>query len=93
VALALRIVVRGMVQGVGFRWWAVREASRLGLSGFVRNLADGSVELVASGSGEALDLFEDLCRSGPRGAMVSGIEVSRVADGTWDGFRVVHSRD
>lgn len=86
-------MVRGVVQGVGFRWWAVREASRLRLSGFVRNLPDGSVELAASGPEEALDEIEALCRSGPRGAMVSGIEVSRVADGAWDGFRVVHSRD
>lgn len=51
------IYVRGEVQGVGFRWWTRSQALRLGLVGSARNLPDGRVEVVAQGSGEAIDRF------------------------------------
>lgn len=68
-------VVRGVVQGVGFRFFVEREACALGLSGFVRNRGDGSVEVVAEGpKGLLEDLLASLKR-GPLGAHVSGVDV------------------
>jgi acylphosphatase len=72
--IAVRLVIRGRVQGVGYRWWAQREARRLGLDGWVRNIADGSVELLAAGPADAVAALEDLCRRGPPSARVTGIE-------------------
>jgi acylphosphatase len=67
-------VVRGRVQGVGFRWFARSAGNRLGISGHVRNLADGSVEVHARGSRQALADFEAALRRGPSGSRVEGIE-------------------
>ena len=70
----LRLIVRGKVQGVGFRWFVADEARRLGLSGWVRNNADGTVELCASGPSSALQSLESRVREGPRGARVTGVD-------------------
>jgi acylphosphatase len=75
---ARRWVVRGRVQGVGFRWFVFREADRLGLGGFVRNLPDGAVEVVSQGPDEALDALERLVTRGPTMARVDGVERSEV---------------
>lgn len=71
---ALRLVVRGQVQGVGFRAWAVRAARGLGLSGWVRNRRDGSVEILAAGAPDLLEKFVAACRRGPPLAEVTAIE-------------------
>jgi acylphosphatase len=75
----VRAVVRGRVQGVGFRASAVHEARRLGLDGWVRNLPDGSVELEASGTPAAVDALVAWLGQGPRGARVTGVDVHAVA--------------
>lgn len=67
-------VVRGRVQGVGFRWFAQRTASRLGLGGHVRNLPDGGVEVHARGSDALLVEFEAALRRGPLSARVEEVE-------------------
>jgi acylphosphatase len=59
---------------VGFRWYVLREAERLGIGGWVRNLADGRVEAAAAGSEEALREFEAVLRRGPRLAHVENVE-------------------
>jgi acylphosphatase len=70
-----RFLVSGMVQGVGFRWFVARHARALGLGGYARNLADGRVEVVASGSGpEELARLEQLLRDGPAHARVDRLE-------------------
>ena len=70
--------VFGRVQGVGFRWWVVREAEALGLTGWVMNHEDErSVELVAEGAVSALDLLEQRLHDGPPGARVERVEVNR----------------
>lgn len=66
-------VVRGRVQGVGFRWFTQRMGLRLGLAGHVRNLPDGAVEVHAHGSLEALESFEGSLRRGPPSARVDSV--------------------
>ena len=76
----VRASVRGRVQGVAFRVSALREAVRLGLSGWVRNEADGSVELEAQGERDRLDALLDWCRRGPPGARVTSVHVEELSD-------------
>ena len=70
---AWRVRVEGRVQGVGFRFFAAREAEGLGLRGYARNLAEGTVEVVATGDERSLQSFVELLRVGPRGARVDAI--------------------
>lgn len=72
--IRVHVRVSGAVQGVGYRASTQREASRLGLSGWVRNLADGSVELEAEGPREAVEALVGWCRRGPWGAQVDALE-------------------
>ena len=82
------LVVRGMVQGVGYRWSLSREARRLGVHGWVRNRADGSVEAVAEGSDEAVEALVAWCRSGPGGAQVTDVDVTDEAPEGLTGFEI-----
>jgi acylphosphatase len=66
--------VRGLVQGVGFRWFVSRRADQLGLRGWVRNLRDGSVEVVAQGPESVLEVMHEALRRGPPGARVERVE-------------------
>ena len=76
-----RYVVAGLVQGVGFRWFVARHGRALGLAGYVRNLDDGRVEVVATGSdGAALARLEELLRAGPAHARVDSVEAQNQAD-------------
>ncbi len=70
-----RVVVTGLVQGVWFRESCRREAERLGVHGWVRNRADGSVEGVFEGDDEAVDRLVEWCRVGPPQAIVAHVEV------------------
>src|ERR1700693_3257922 len=72
--LARRFLVRGRVQGVGFRWFVEREAHVLGIAGWVRNNADGSVEVLAMGSRDQLLGLRSRLRAGPRAARVDHVE-------------------
>jgi acylphosphatase len=69
-----QFIVRGRVQGVGFRWFVEREAGMLGLAGWVRNNDDGTVEVLASGSDEQLDSLRAKLKQGPRAARVDSVE-------------------
>ena len=69
-----RFVVRGRVQGVGFRWFVEREAHILGIAGWVRNKPDGSVEVLAMGSRDQLTGLRSRLREGPRAARVDDVE-------------------
>jgi acylphosphatase len=68
-----RYVVSGRVQGVGFRWFVLQQARRLDLSGYARNCADGTVEVVARGDEAALMALEQLLVEGPELAAVSEV--------------------
>ena len=85
----VHLVVTGRVQGVAYRASAVAEARRLGLSGFVRNRFDGSVELEAEGAQQAVDTFVAWARRGPPGADVDGVQLSPASPtGLANGFHV-----
>jgi len=87
--MKLHAIVRGRVQGVGFRWWAQYRAEELGLGGWVRNLPDRAVEVVAYGPQEAIDRLEGLLRDGPPGSYVQSVVVDRgEGEGDGGGFRI-----
>lgn len=69
-----QIVIRGRVQGVGFRYWMMSEAIRLGVTGWVRNRRDGSVEALFAGPVETIEEMVALCREGPEIARVDVVE-------------------
>lgn len=87
-----RYVVSGRVQGVGFRYYVVREAQQLGLSGYVRNLRDGRVEVVAAGSEEKLGRLEALLWRGPIMARVDMVEAEAAEPPAEEGFVILPSR-
>jgi acylphosphatase len=84
-----RFIVRGVVQGVNFRSNAVREATRLGITGRVWNRDDGAVELVAEGSATALAAMQSWLNEGPRGADVRDVARTDL-EGTprYEGFNI-----
>ena len=83
-----QIVVRGQVQGVGFRWFSKELADSLSLTGWVRNRKDGSVELEAEGSAASLDEFVDRLRTGNPSARVDVIDVTPAAPKGGQGFEI-----
>ncbi|MBX7256102.1 MAG: acylphosphatase [Candidatus Hydrogenedentes bacterium] len=88
-ATTLHVTIRGRVQGVGFRYATYREANALGLTGWVRNAYDGSVEAEFAGPKESLDLMLGWCREGPPYARVSDVEVEwRDSDSKYVRFEI-----
>jgi acylphosphatase len=77
----VRLRITGEVQGVGYRIWATRTASGLGLRGWVRNRKDGSVEVLATGAADAVAAMTESCRRGPSAARVAKVTVSDAEDG------------
>jgi len=84
---ARRLRIEGRVQGVGYREWMQRQAGRLGLDGWVRNRADGSVEALIAGEEAALQALLSACRRGPPLARVDRIEEAFAALPEAPGFR------
>jgi acylphosphatase len=80
--------VAGRVQGVGYRYFAMRSAEALGVTGFVRNLADGRVEVVGEGPEEVLAEFEQKLRQGPAFAAVESLERNTIERRGDRGFQV-----
>jgi acylphosphatase len=68
------VVVRGRVQGVGFRWFVREEARRLNVAGWVRNRADGCVEVAAEGTNDSIDALRRALEEGPPGATVASVD-------------------
>ncbi|WP_313543783.1 acylphosphatase [Leifsonia aquatica] len=83
-----RAIVTGAVQGVGFRWAAREQAQALGVAGWVRNRADGSVEVEVEGEPAAVDRMLAWLREGPPGSEVAGLDVTDAAPDGDDGFRI-----
>lgn len=84
--IARRAIVRGKVQGVWYRGWTIEQAIELGLDGWVRNRADGSVEWVAAGSPSGIDALIARCRTGPSAARVDSVEVEETPGIVATGF-------
>jgi acylphosphatase len=85
-----KIHVTGRVQGVGFRWSAVNAARSLGIKGFVKNLADGSVYLEAEGSDEQLNTFIEWCKRGPGHGVVESVTKYQFPPVNYTEFRIEH---
>jgi len=88
VMAAYRYFVSGRVQGVGYRYYVLREAERLGVAGFTRNLPDGRVEVVAEGTEEALGDLESRLRSGPSFAAVATVDRAPIPARGDPGFHI-----
>ena len=86
-ARAVRLLIKGRVQGVGFRDWLIDEAVALGLDGWVRNLRGGEVEALVSGPDATVEQMIAACRRGPPIARVTDIEISPAAPPQGRGFR------
>jgi len=81
-------VVKGRVQGVGFRWFAERAARELGVRGWVRNLSDGSVETVAEGDEPAVAAYLARLERGPDGSRVDGVIVQEASESGFSRFEI-----
>lgn len=84
------VVVRGLVQGIGFRYRTRHEAAELGLAGFVRNRADGAVEAEIEGDEDAVSILLEHMASGPPGAVIESVEVSDHRPTGDTEFRIEH---
>lgn len=85
----MRAVVKGTVHGVGYRYFAVTRAGLLGLTGWVRNVPNGDVEVVAEGDESALSRFDEMLKRGPMGAYVREVISIRLpATGEFPDFQV-----
>jgi acylphosphatase len=83
--MIVRLEIRGMVQGVGYRWSMIEQARRLGIRGWVRNRHDQSVEAMVAGAPQAVERIVDWARTGPRSARVDAVDVF-VGAGSFDSF-------
>lgn len=84
------IIVSGVVQGVGFRWFVRQVATTYGIKGYVKNLFDGSVEAYGEGDEVSLKAFFDEIKIGPRHADISGVNVRwSEYTGKYNDFRIV----
>lgn len=88
---AVSIIVDGIVQGVGYRWFTVDAAVKFGLSGWVRNRSRGDVEVYVEGEEGAIDKFITELRRGPRYGQVDGLDIEvREYTGEFADFRIKH---
>ena len=83
-----RLIIKGRVQGVFYRATAKDVAEENGITGWVKNTAEGYVEIMATGSGEQLENFLQWCRQGPPRAQVTAIEQEELPEQGFDGFRI-----
>jgi len=85
---AVRLRISGRVQGVGYRAWTMRTATRLAVRGWVRNRADGTVEALVIGDKTAVAAMMEACRQGPRSTEVESVAVSEAEDDGSPNFAV-----
>jgi len=78
--MAKHLVISGRVQGVGFRYSMLEQAERLGVTGWVRNRRDGTVEAAVDGAADAVDAILAWARRGPRGASVTDVQLAEIPE-------------
>ncbi|MEA5534212.1 acylphosphatase [Crocosphaera sp. XPORK-15E] len=84
----VHVLINGKVQGVGYRYGTVQEARKLGIRGWVRNLADGRVEAVFVGDKPIIEQMVQWCHQGPRHAQVTDVDVKPLEPQLFQGFEV-----
>lgn len=87
----ISIIVSGKVQGVYYRQGTKEKAAELGITGDVKNLRDGTVQVTATGTGEQLLQFIEWCKKGPTRAVVSTVEITEVPFRLFNGFSIVRN--
>ncbi len=85
----VHLLISGIVQGVGYRWWTTRTAQALGLQGWVRNLHDGRVEVLAHGPEASIEALMKACAVGPGSAMVEQVQSTEHSETPELGFHQV----
>jgi acylphosphatase len=88
--LLYRIIVKGRVQGVGFRWNAAKEARLRGIKGYVKNLPGGEVLIEVEGTRDILDDYVKWCNEGPAFSVVESVDVETLSPRGYDDFRIEH---
>ncbi len=83
----LRLRIEGFVQAVGYRNFAIAEATKLGLDGWIRNRSDGTVEALISGGTKNVEAFVGACMRGPQGSRVANVELHKADPPAEKGFR------
>jgi acylphosphatase len=83
----LRLRIEGFVQAVGYRHFAIEEAKKLGIDGWIRNRSDGTVEAVVSASTKTVEQFVQACMRGPAGSRVANVELGPAEPPEEKGFR------
>jgi len=83
------LIIKGKVQGVFYRQGAKEEAERLGITGWIKNISEGRVEVMATGNEEQLQKFIAWCRKGPRKARVEDVIVTPLSEQKFDEFTVI----
>ena len=91
--MATQVIIKGRVQGVGYRAWTAREAESRGLDGWVRNRRDGTVEALFAGDADAVRHMVSACRSGPGFAQVTDVSATPAADPARPGFHTLQTTD
>ncbi len=87
---AAKIIIKGSVQGVFFRDFVKENAESLGVNGFVRNIADGGVEVIAEGEIEDIDRLFELCKKGPKHSLVKETIIEEIPFQDFTEFKVLH---
>ncbi|MBI2628485.1 acylphosphatase [Candidatus Pacearchaeota archaeon] len=87
---ANKIIIKGTVQGMFFRSFIKENADALGLTGFVRNLDSGDVEVIIEGEIESVDKMHEICKHGPKHAVVKELEISEIPFQDFQEFKILH---
>ena len=87
---ANKIIIKGTVQGMFFRSFIKENADALGLRGFVRNLDSGDVEVIVEGEIENVDQMHEVCKQGPKHAVVKGLEITEIPFQDFQEFKILH---
>ena len=85
----LKIKIIGTVQGVFFRMFVKESADKLDIKGFVRNMDDGSVEIVAEGKENNINEFLDICKKGPSQASIKNVNIEEIKHQGFDSFKIL----